>query len=90
LQLDSCTERFFDGHLRVYSMRLPEIESVCLESAQAQLYLLKDVFGATDGRPRRGTIWPRIDEPGLRGNDKTGFIGCKGFANEAFADLRAI
>ncbi len=87
LQAFDDGERFFDGHLGVDAMELPEIEPLYLEAAQAHLDLLLQVFGTPDWKP---LVLSLPGQSGLgRDHDSAG-VGRERLADESLAHFGAV
>ena len=69
-------------------MELPEVDGVALQPVQAQLNLLGEVLGTADGGP---LVWALAREKAALGGDDRAFVvGSQSFADEPFADGRAV
>ena len=59
LQLLDGRERFFDRHFGIDAMKLPEVDALDLEAAEAHLDFLLEVFGTADGSHLLGPVRTR-------------------------------
>ena len=87
LQALDGAERFFDGNLGVDAMKLPKVEALYFQAAEAHLDLLLEVFGAAYFGP---SVWALTGKSSFCGDDYPLGIGAEGLAYQPFADLRPI
>ena len=87
LQLLDLTERLFDRDLRVDAMKLPEIDALQLQRAQAEFDLLPKVLGPANRKPLSGSL---PGESALGRDDHSLRVGRKRLSDQLLADLRAV
>ena len=84
LQLLDGRERFFDGHLGIDAMKLPEIDALDFEAAEAHLDLLLQIFRPAQCGPLVGSGTHKTP---FGGDDETLWVGMERFRDDLLADV---